>query len=600
MNRLFEQNLSVWIKRLVHRLSISEKISYGYGLAIGIGVFGTTVGLILGEYYERKALETLTVADQQQQLLLELENSLLQMRNHPQKLLPTLGKAISFDLQRSTFVSHVERVQNNISDLMIFVDEHPRHSAIKPREFEQFLINYETAVASYTESINTLYEQIVPPDLKPEEIQGAKQDLLTFLSEDVVSPADSEFNSLSEKLVAITEAAKTQAQEAQEKLETALALRIQIITFSMLVSAGIALLLAIYTSRHIAKPLKAVTYLAQRVTKESNFNLRAPVVTEDEVGSLAISLNQLIKRIGQYTQELEINRQNLEERVQERTQELTKALKELKETQSQLIQTEKMSSLGQMVGGIAHEINNPVNFIYGNIQHTQEYTENLLKLVQLYHRKYPENNSEIGNYIEEIDLDFLSEDLPKLITSMDMGAERIRKIVLSLKNFSRLDEADMKKVDIHEGIDNTLLILNSRLKHNIQVVRDYGDCPVIECYPAQLNQVFMNIIANAIDAIEEQNGNDSGRKFNPAIAICSRQIDANLIKIRISDNGPGIATQIKDKLFDPFFTTKHVGKGTGLGLSICYQIIEKHKGKIEVNSKLDKGTEFTITLPIER
>ncbi|MGC1247185.1 MAG: ATP-binding protein, partial [Spirulinaceae cyanobacterium] len=311
-------------------------------------------------------------------------------------------------------------------------------------------------------------------------------------------------------------------------------------------------------------------------------------------------LNQLIKKVGQYTQELEINRQSLEERVQERTQELTKALGELRETQSQLIQTEKMSSLGQMVGGIAHEINNPVNFIYGNIQYTEEYTESLLKLVQLYHQKYPKPDSEIGDYVEEIDLDFLAEDLPKLIASMTMGAERIRKIVLSLKNFSRLDEAEMKKVDIHEGIDNTLLILNSRLKKNIQVVQDYGDFPLIECYPAQLNQVFMNIIANAIDALEEHNENANGCKINPVITICSCQIDVNLIKIRIGDNGPGIANHIKDKLFDPFFTTKHVGKGTGLGLSICYQIVEKHKGKIEVDSQMGKGTEFTITLPIER
>ncbi|MGC1246738.1 MAG: HAMP domain-containing protein, partial [Spirulinaceae cyanobacterium] len=301
MNQLFKQNLSVWIRKLLRRLSIAEKISYGYTLAIGIGVFGTTVGLILGEYYERQALNTLTVADKQQSLLLELENSLLQMRNHPQKLLPTLGKAISFDFERSTFVGHVERVKKNISDLVIFVNEYPQHSAIDSREFEQFLINYETAVTSYTQSINSLYEQIAPPDLKPEEIQGARQDLLTFLSEDVVSPADSEFTSLSEQLVAIKEAAKTQAEEAEKKLRAALDLRIQIITFSMLVSAAIALLLAVHTSRHIAKPLKAVTHLAQRVTKESNFNLRASVVTEDEVGSLAISLNQLIKRVGQYT-----------------------------------------------------------------------------------------------------------------------------------------------------------------------------------------------------------------------------------------------------------------------------------------------------------
>ncbi|MDZ8087341.1 MAG: ATP-binding protein, partial [Nostoc sp. DedQUE12b] len=254
------------------------------------------------------------------------------------------------------------------------------------------------------------------------------------------------------------------------------------------------------------------------------------------------------------------------------------------------------SSLGQMVAGIAHEINNPVNFIYGNIQCATDYTQDLLNLVKLYQQQYPNPIYLIEDNIEEIDLNFIHKDLPSLLSSMKMGAQRIQEIVLSLRNFSRLDEADMKEVDIHEGIDNTLLILNHRLQQEIQVIKKYGDLPLVECYPAQLNQVFMNILSNAIDAVLDQKTHSGKSK---QIFIDTLKIDDIFIKVGIRDNGPGISPEIKKKLFDPFFTTKPVGKGTGLGLSICYQIVDKHQGKIEVMSEFEQGTEFAIILPIK-
>jgi light-regulated signal transduction histidine kinase (bacteriophytochrome) len=290
--------------------------------------------------------------------------------------------------------------------------------------------------------------------------------------------------------------------------------------------------------------------------------------------------------------------------------QLEQALSQLHQTQTKLIQNEKMSSLGQLVAGVAHEINNPVNFIHGNLCHASEYTQQLLELLKLYQDHYPRPASKIADTIEAIDLDFLLEDLPKIIASMQLGADRIRSIVLSLRNFSRLDEAEFKPVDIHEGINNTLLILQHRLKPSanfpgIQIVKDYGNLPLIECYAGQMNQVFMNIISNSIDALEESslsNENYTGKETTTQhhqIYISTKlSIDESRLLIRITDNGPGMSQEIKNKIFDPFFTTKSVGKGTGLGLAISYQIIvEKHGGILECISELGKGTEFWIEIP---
>jgi signal transduction histidine kinase len=273
--------------------------------------------------------------------------------------------------------------------------------------------------------------------------------------------------------------------------------------------------------------------------------------------------------------------------------ELKKILDELQETQSQLIQTEKMAGLGQMVAGIAHEINNPVSFIYGNIQHVQNYAQDLLELVSLYQQHYPESIPEIQDWIKKIELEFISEDLSKILLSMTNGTERISNIVLSLRNFSRLGETDMKDVDLHEGVESTLLILNYKFSNGIDIIRKYSDLPLVSCFPGLLNQVFMNILSNACDALLSQES-----LVRKQIIIQTEKLVENQICIKIGDNGSGMPSEVQSKIFDPFFTTKPVGKGTGLGLSICYKIIEKHNGKITVVSEVGKGTEFTIILPI--
>ena len=296
--------------------------------------------------------------------------------------------------------------------------------------------------------------------------------------------------------------------------------------------------------------------------------------------------------------------------LRQQAQELEIALHKLKNTQAQLIQSEKMSSLGQLVAGVAHEINNPVNFINGNLNPANEYIQNLLSLLDLYGKHYPQPGAAIEEFADLIELEFLRSDLPKIFNSMKIGAERIRAIVLSLRTFSRLDEAEMKAVDIHEGIDSTLMIIQSRLKSTdqrpkIEVLKEYGDLPLIECYAGQLNQVFMNILTNAIDALEDSvvRGRWATKKQlktdHPRIYIRTQLLAPNQVTIRIADNGLGIPEEIKNQLFNPFFTTKPVGKGTGMGLAISYQIItERHSGSIECISQPGVGAEFVIRIPL--
>jgi signal transduction histidine kinase len=260
------------------------------------------------------------------------------------------------------------------------------------------------------------------------------------------------------------------------------------------------------------------------------------------------------------------------------------------------------------VAGVAHEINNPSTFIHGNLYHAEQYTQDLLDLLRLYREHNPAPTVEMLTVSKDIDLEFLQDDLPKLLASMRVGAERIREIVRSLRSFSRLDEAEVKDVNVHEGIDSTLMILHNRLKAKldypaIQVVKEYGNLPQIECYAGQLNQVFMNILSNAIDALDEQNQQRSIADITAhpsTVTIRTETIDRQTVAIHIADNGPGIPEAVQKRLFDPFFTTKAVGKGTGMGMSISHQVIERHKGRLKCISSPGRGAEFVIEIPIRQ
>lgn len=355
------------------------------------------------------------------------------------------------------------------------------------------------------------------------------------------------------------------------------------------------------------------------------FNLRAILWHYKRWIITAISL-LIMGTITIYIQRREITKRKRSETELQRSQteltqrkvELEQTLAELQNTQTQLIQTEKMSSLGQLMAGIAHEINNPVNFIHGNINYANQYVRDLLTLLDAYQTAYPETPHDIQTLEKDIDVDFVATDLPKLLQSMKVGSERIREIVQSLRIFSRLDEADLKAVDIHQGIDSTLLILQNRLKEKpnrpaIDIIKHYADFPTIECHAGQLNQVFMNILSNAVDALDEvacssAKSNDNHHSNRSTIAACkapkiwitTKVINKDWAQICFKNNGPSISPEIQHKLFNPFFTTKPVGKGTGLGMSISYQIVaEKHGGYLTCISEPDKGVEFVIEIPIK-
>jgi len=300
-------------------------------------------------------------------------------------------------------------------------------------------------------------------------------------------------------------------------------------------------------------------------------------------------------------------------KAQFQTKQLEEALQELQRAQSQMIQTEKMSSLGQLVAGVAHEINNPVSFIHGNLMYLEQYVGDVLRMINLYEKRHPSDDPEVKALAREIDLEFLTGDIPKMLMSMKTGTDRIRDIVLSLRNFSRMDQSEFKEVDIHEGLESTLLILQHRLHANadspeIEVIKEYGNLPLVECSAGQLNQVFMNILVNAIDAIESSYLSPAivaSKLFNfqsldkpQQITIRTSLVDEKWVQILIADNGIGMTEDIKQYIFNPFFTTKAIGKGTGMGLSISYQIVtEKHNGKLECISELYKGAKFIINIP---
>ncbi|QIZ71270.1 ATP-binding protein [Oxynema aestuarii] len=559
-------------KRFFGRLGIRQKIGYGYALAATIAIGGAIAGHQIEELHKTSAREQLHLAHEAATTIAELQNSIQLVRTYQQRLIIDLNANRLTDYEFHRIKQELVRLEGFINSSIVVVENN--HLKLDNSYHQQnynklrdLLGKYRPVVENYLTQFNQTLDTIHATLLNPTEANRAQQTIASFVKTDTAL----QFLELSHDLASLVTALQDEEQEEFQDYQEAEALGTTISFLSLLIAAAISAILAIYTSHAIAHPLEVTTKVARQVTEEGNFKLQAPVTTQDEVGILTTSLNQLIQWVDRYTQELQ-------------------------QTQAQLIQTEKMSSLGQLVAGVAHEINNPITFIQGNINYLDESLQDLFKLVTLYQGQSVAANEEIEALEQDLDLDFLREDLPNMLRSMHRGTERIEKIVQSLRNFSRLDESELKMVDLHEGLESTLVMVHSKLDDRIEVVKDYGDLPEVECYPAQLNQVFLNVIQNAIDAVLDRDDLPENKR---QICIITRQLDRDRVQVRIEDNGAGIPVEIQNKIFDPFFTTKPVGRGTGLGLAVSYRIIEQHGGTVQISSQVGRGTQVTIALSVK-
>lgn len=567
------------LRRWLRQLPVGQKISLGYLLTVGIAASGAAIGVFTGHIYEQKALEHRQDVVAEMQLPSLIQTHLMHAQIHLYQLPLLAYQSEPWQKEYTHFKDDLTAAEIAWSQLKAsYTSSTVPETHEEMAAFSQILETYDTLLPRYRHQADLLIQSMPQKGPIPPTDNANQLEFLQFYN----SQRSQEVQAFLEELNDLMAVAATEAAEAETALNTAAQLRSWIILMSLALALALASSLSLLVGREITRPLEVSSQVARQVVEEANFDLQAPVTTTDEVGHLAQSLNHLIGWVKQLLAEQEAAR-------------------------VKLLQAEKMSSLGQLVAGIAHEINNPVNFIHGNLVYANQYTQELLHLLELYQQHYPKPPEEIQTTLEGMDLDFLAADLSKLLQSMQGGTQRIRDTVQSLRNFSRLDESNQKTVDIHEGIDSTLMILHNRFKARlghepVEVIKDYGTLPLVECYPGQLNQVMLNLLANALDAIEEHAEQQLQQNMTPSpgqIRIKTAIQNNHWVSIQIADNGAGMPDSVRSHLFDPFFTTKPVGKGVGMGLAVSYQIIvETHRGDIQCQSSPGRGTEFMVKIPL--
>jgi signal transduction histidine kinase len=551
------------LKKLFPPLRIRQKIVLGYTLSLGIAVLGTSGGLLVGNSYFQTARNKTILINKEDILLNNLQRGILGSLIHQQKIIATLDQPDKLPKEIAELNTEIDKLEIQFTKFQNFTQIQKNGNLF---DWSQ---KYQQNINSYIQLLKELVEKVSQLDAQSNKNSEIKQLILKLYQIKNVE----KFSDIAYSLETLREPIKQTKEQANLAYNHALKVQDVIIIVSMATSILIANILALSTSKIITQPILEVTNIARKVTSEENFDLQISINIQDEIGDLANSLNLLIQQVKHL---LEIQQA---------------------ESQSKLIQSEKMSSLGQMLAGIAHEINNPVNFISGNLIHAHKYVDDLFRLLKTYQSEIPQTPPQVQAVAEEIDLEFLAEDIPKLFQSMTIGAERTKEIVRSLKDFVRVDENKSQLLDIPFCLDSTLLILNNRLKNKISVIKNYGEIPQITGYTGLLYQVFMNLLSNAIDAIEEKSAQNS--EFSPAINITTERQENDWVLIKIIDNGSGIPPENQQKIFENFFTTKPRGVGTGLGLAITHEIVvKKHQGKITFHSDSNQGTEFTIFLPI--
>ncbi len=571
-----------WRRRIEH-WRFGQKMALGYALAIATGAFGSLAGIVVADYFQGQSIVQLHESSTQVRLLGDLRSSLQAARlaideATDDELTPSQRQAF-----RQEAIASMQRVGNLSNELAIYLQQQPKWLADRPDRLLALVNNSVAQLQHYADhQLGFTGSQRVQSPIDRAEAEALEWQSLAMADRN---------------LARLLVTAHNQAAQAEALLEDAQGIEKGIVIGSLLVSAVLAGAVAVRVTQKIVNPLVRAAAVAQGAAETGDFSQRVGLTTADEVGLLARSLDTLIERVAERNQELEDSAELA--RAQAKT--LYTTLMDLRRTQAQLVQTEKMSLLGQVVAGVAHEINNPTSFIYGNLIHITAGLNNLLALLALYEAGQSPTSPDVQELAEQLDLEFLREDLPRLMASMRAGAERIRAIVLSLRLFARLDEAEVKAIDLHQSIDSVLTILSSRLcaqadRPAITLTLDYGPLPLLECYAGQLNQVLMHLLTNALDAIDDGFRQRPDRPLE--LRIITHQRDADWIVLAISDTGIGIPTEVQSRIFDLFYTTKPIGKGSGMGLAIAHQVItEKHGGSIACESS-DRGTTFSIALPI--